>query len=127
MCVIAHKVLPLNFFMNRLFMITANMTFPYGAEFPRDTTKVFQLYGNKPSSKHARVSSSSERPAIDNYAIIYSKSFRCLTIDWPSLRFNSLASASRKSLLARSLCHTCFPSSSKECVDLSLWQHDCKD
>ena len=70
---------------NRLFLTIANVTFPSGAEFTGDTTKVFQLCGNEPSSKHARVSSSSERLATDNCAIIHLKSFRCSTIDWPSL------------------------------------------
>ena len=80
-------------------MTIANVTFTSGAEFPRDTTKVFQLSSNEPSSKHAQVSSSRERPTTDNYVIIPSKSFRCSTIDWPSLSLNSLVSASRKCFL----------------------------
>ena len=66
--------------LNRLFFTIANVTFPSRAEFPRDTTKVFQLSGNELSSKHAWVSSSSKRLATDNYAIIPSKSFRCSVI-----------------------------------------------
>ena len=100
--------------LNRLFLTIANVTVPFGAEFPKDTTKVFQLSGNEPSSKHARVSSSSERPATDNCTIIPSKSFKCSTIDWPSLSF--------KFIRFHIGCRTCFPSYSKECVDLSLWQ-----
>ena len=67
--------------------IPTNVTFPFGAEFPKDITKVFQLSGNELSSKHAQVSSSSERPSIDNFAIIPLKSFRSSAIDWPSLSF----------------------------------------
>ena len=88
---------------------------------------MFQLSGNELSSKHALVSSSSERPATDNFAIIPLKSFRCSAIGWPSLIFEFIASALRKSLLVCSLSHTCFLSSSKECGDLSLWQHDYRD
>ena len=77
--------------LNRLFLTIANMNFPSRDEFPRDTTKVFQLSGNEQSSKHARVSSSSERPTIDNYTIIPSKSFRCSAIDWPSLSFKFIS------------------------------------
>ena len=47
--------------LNRLFLTIGNVTFPSGDEFPRDTTKVFQLSSNEPSNKHARVSTSSER------------------------------------------------------------------
>ena len=65
-------------------MTIANVNFPSKAEFPKDTTKVFQLSGNEPSSKHARVSSSSERPVNDNCTIIHSTS---LAIDWPFLIF----------------------------------------
>ena len=84
-CVIAHKVFFRISSLNTLFFTIANVTFPFRDEFPKDTTKVFQLSGSEPSSKHARVSSSSERSATDNYAIIPSKSFRCSTIDLPSL------------------------------------------
>ena len=63
--------------LNRLFLTIVNVAYPSRAEFPKDTTKVFQLFGNEPSSKHARVSSSSKRLATDNCAIIPSKSFRC--------------------------------------------------
>ena len=73
--------------LNRLFLTIANVTFPSRAEFPRDTTKGFQVSSNEPSSKHARVSSLNERPATDNYAIISLKSFKCSSIDWPSLSF----------------------------------------
>ena len=56
--------------LNRLFLTIANVTFLSVAEFPKDTTKVFQLSGNESSSKHVRVSSSTERPVTDNCAII---------------------------------------------------------
>ena len=99
-------------------MTIANVTFPYGVEFPKDTTKVFQQFGNEPSSKHAWVSSLSERPATDNCMIIHLKSFKCSAIDWPSLSFKFISFRIKKS---------CFPCFSKEFVDLSLWKHDFKD
>ena len=77
--------------LNRLFLTITNVTFPSGAEFPKDTTKVFQPSNNEPSSKHARVSSSSERPATNNCAIIPLKSFRCSAIDWSSLSFRFIS------------------------------------
>ena len=88
--------LPKKFFLqisslNSLYLTIANVTFPSGAEFPKDTTKVFQLFGNEPSSKHAQVSSSRERPATDNYVIIPSKSFECSAIDWPFLSFKFIS------------------------------------
>ena len=61
--------------LNRLFPTIANVIFSSGPEFPRDTTKVFQLSGNESSRKYARVSSSSERHATNNCAIIPLKSF----------------------------------------------------
>ena len=84
MCVIAHKVLLSNSSLNRLFLTIANVTFPYGEEFPRDTTEVFRLSGKEPSSKHAQVSSSRERPTFDICAIISLKSFRCSTFNTPN-------------------------------------------
>ena len=82
--------------LNKIFMTTANVTFPYGDEFPKDTTKVLQLFGNELSSKHARVSSSSERPATDNCMMIPLKSFKCSAIDWPSLSFVFISSRIKK-------------------------------
>ena len=93
------------FSLNRLFLTIANMTYSFGTEFPKDTTKVFQLFGNEPSSKHARVSLSSERPATNyNCAIIPLKSFRFSAIDCPSLSFEFISFQTKKIFFLCVLC-----------------------
>ena len=113
--------------LNMLFLTIANVTFPFRDEFPKDTTKVFQLSGNEPSGKLARVSSSSERPTTNNYTIIRLKSFRCSAIDWPSLSFKFISFCINKIFACAFFVSYMFSKFFQKYGDLSLWKHGCRD
>ena len=113
--------------LNRLFLIITNMTFPPRLNFletppKRSNCLVMSRVASMLRSHHQV----RDLQLITTRSFLQSHSYAQQLIGLP-LASNSSASASRESLLVRSLSHACFPCSSKECGDLSLWQHGCRD
>ncbi|CAJ1968382.1 unnamed protein product [Sphenostylis stenocarpa] len=74
-----------------LFLTLLNHTLPSGAKLLKDTTKVSELSGNEPKSRHACISSSRVRLAEINCVTRPSKSFGCSATDRPSFSFKFMS------------------------------------